>query len=233
MYYKFLAGTQAPVSSVLQNLGFSIESYNYKIDEVNICENFDENVLHGAGYYFADEENILNFLGYGMTVYDVIIPEDAKVISFIDEVPEIKTDKIILTNPRKVDIDFVKDIISKGGKISDTKISGVLLDLLKANEVEIAKLIFDFIDCNDINILDQITIADIPSKLPYEYIDKYSNATDAEVITYLYNEHKFKEQTYHLNFSDEKYILSKISKKLEKPIKQIIDEYYKEKGYER
>lgn len=227
MYYKFLNGDKSPVSGVLKELGFKEDSFTYKINEVNICDNFDENMLHGGGFYFADEKNILNFLGYGMTVYDVIIPEDAKIIKFTDEVDEIKSDKIILTNPRKVDKAFVEKMFNEGAVISDDKIVGVIHDLITQKEYDLAKIIFEKIDFNNEKLLDEITRLNIPSELLDTYKQVYSKATSPEVITYLYNIASYQNLYHHNKYSIENLVLSNIAKNVDKPIKEIINEYIK------
>ena len=224
MYYKFLDGNKSPVSSVLKELGFNDNAFTFEIDKINVCENFDETQMHGGGFYFLDEENILNFLGYGMTVYDVVIPNDANVIQFVDDVLEYKTDKIIITNPRKVDKEFVEEMLTKG-KISNKKIVGVIGDLIKKDENELAELVFGKIEPNDIDVADAIINSKISEEFPKTYIEIYSKTTSPAVITFLYNAARYKQKYEHMTTSLEANILGRISKNIDRPIKEIVDKY--------
>ncbi len=81
-------------------------NFNYKIDEVNIANNWNPNTFDPkemGGFNFSTEDKILRWLVRGDTVYDVIIPEDAEVIDCPSEsAPHgvFRSNKIILTNPR-------------------------------------------------------------------------------------------------------------------------------------
>lgn len=80
----------------------------YKINEVNIANNFNPNASSPkdiGGFNFSTEDKIFRWLVRGDTLYDVIIPEDAKVINVPSgSAPNgvFRTNKIILTNKRKV-----------------------------------------------------------------------------------------------------------------------------------
>ena len=57
------------------------------------------------GFAFSDETNILRYVSMGDTIYDVAIPNDALVFSYI--IPETNkpcfiTNKIIIEKPRKL-----------------------------------------------------------------------------------------------------------------------------------
>lgn len=97
-YVKVLFGTTSGANS----------SYNYKINEVNIAPNWNPKAKSGkdfGGFNFSVPEKILRWLHRGDTIYDVTIPEDAEVIDVVDSATPhgvFRTNKIILSNPRKI-----------------------------------------------------------------------------------------------------------------------------------
>ena len=81
-------------------------NFEYKIDEVNIADNWNPIALEPkemGGFNFSTEDKILRWLVRGYTIYDVIIPDDAEVVDCPSEsAPHgvFRTNKIIITNPR-------------------------------------------------------------------------------------------------------------------------------------
>ena len=59
------------------------------------------------------EDKILRFIFRGDTIYDVIIPKDAEVIKVDEEKGVFRSNRIIVTNPRKITEDMVIDIYKK------------------------------------------------------------------------------------------------------------------------
>ena len=86
--------------------------YEYKIDEVNVTNVWNPEAKSGkefGGFNFTTPEKLLRWLHRGNTIYDVIIPDDAIVIDVKDSATPhgvFRSDKIILTNPRKVTDDM-------------------------------------------------------------------------------------------------------------------------------
>ena len=84
------------------------DNLKYKIDEVNIANNFNPNANNPkemGGFNFSTEDKIFRWLVRGDTLYEVIIPEDAEVINVPSKsAPNgvFRTNKIILTNKIKV-----------------------------------------------------------------------------------------------------------------------------------
>ena len=82
--------------------------YEYKIDEVNIANIWNpnaENPREFGGFNFSVEDKIIRWLHRGDTLYDVIIPEDAEVVELEEGATPhgvFRSNKIIVTNPRKV-----------------------------------------------------------------------------------------------------------------------------------
>ena len=93
--------------------------YEYKIDEVNIANKWNPNAKRGkdfGGFNFSTENKILRWLHRGDTLYDVIIPEDAEVIDVVESATPhgvFRSDKIIITNPRKVTDEMAMDFYKK------------------------------------------------------------------------------------------------------------------------
>ncbi len=96
-YLKVMFGTKSGASG-----------FEYKIDEVNIAEYWNPNELDPkkmGGFNFSTETKILRWLVRGDTIYDVELPEEAEVIDCPSEsAPHgvLRTNKIIISNPRKV-----------------------------------------------------------------------------------------------------------------------------------
>ena len=108
-YLKVMFGNKSGASNKLE----------YKIDEVNICDNWNplaNDPKEMGGFNFSTEDKILIWLIRGDTIYDVIIPEDATVIDcFSESAPHgvFRTNKIIITNPRKVTDELAMDLYLK------------------------------------------------------------------------------------------------------------------------
>ena len=87
-------------------------NYQYKIDEVNIANNFNKDAKNPkdmGGFNFSNEENILRWLHNGNYIYDVIIPNDTTVIGIKECATPggvFRSNKIIVTNKRKVTDDM-------------------------------------------------------------------------------------------------------------------------------
>ncbi len=87
-------------------------NYEYKIDEVNVANVWNPNAKSGkefGGFNFSVPDKIVRWLHRGDTLYDVIIPDDAEVIDVVESATPhgvFRTNKIILTNPRKMTDDM-------------------------------------------------------------------------------------------------------------------------------
>ena len=81
----------------------------YKIDEVNVCDNWNPNATKGrdfGGFNYATDDCILRWLHRGDTIYDVEIPNDAENVKIEGATDVYRTNKIIIKNPRKIDDDL-------------------------------------------------------------------------------------------------------------------------------
>ena len=79
--------------------------FNYKLNEINIANNWNPKATSGkdfGGFNYCSEECILRWLHRGDTIYDVEIPDDAENIKIDGATTIFRTNKIIISNPRKV-----------------------------------------------------------------------------------------------------------------------------------
>ena len=82
------------------------KDFEYKIGEVNVASNWNPNAKNGkdfGGFNYCSEECILRWLHRGDTIYDVIIPDDAENVRLDGATTIYRTNKIIISNPKKVD----------------------------------------------------------------------------------------------------------------------------------
>ncbi len=80
--------------------------FQYKIGEVNVANNWYPNAKTGrefGGFNYTTEDCILRWLHRGDTIYDVLVPEDAENIKIDGATTIYRTNKIILSNPSKID----------------------------------------------------------------------------------------------------------------------------------
>lgn len=79
--------------------------FKYKLNEVNVSKHWNPSAEKGrdfGGFNYCSEECILRWLHRGDTIYDVEIPNDAENIRLDGAMTIYRTNKIIITNPRKV-----------------------------------------------------------------------------------------------------------------------------------
>lgn len=139
---------------VMDGLKSNAGGFNYKLNEVNIADNWNPKSLEPdkmGGFNFGTDDKILRWLHRGDTIYDVIIPEDAEVIKISDEKGVYRANKIIVTNPRKITDEMVIDLYKKT-TLSDKIIAQCLLTLIWRNRLEISKFIIkDRVNKDNVN----------------------------------------------------------------------------------
>lgn len=84
-------------------------NFTYKIDEVNVASNWNpkaDNPRDMGGFNYTTEDSILRWLHRGDTIYDVEVPSDAEIIKLEGATTIYRSNKIILSNPRKVNDDM-------------------------------------------------------------------------------------------------------------------------------
>ena len=126
---------------VMDGLKSNAGGFEYKIDEVNIANNWNPSSLDAekmGGFNFGTEDKILRWLHRGNTIYDVIIPDDAEVIKVDEEKGIYRSNKIIVTNPRKVTDEIVVELYKKSN-LSNKILAQCLLTLIWKNRLEISK----------------------------------------------------------------------------------------------
>ena len=131
--------------------------FQYKIGEVNAADNWNPTTFDPAkmgGFNFSTEEKILRWIHRGDTVYDVEIPQDAEVIDCPSpNCPHgvFRTNKIILSNPRKLTEDMVMEYYRKSDLPTKTYYQCLVVMLYK-NYINIAKkIIKEKVDKNNID----------------------------------------------------------------------------------
>lgn len=104
---------------VVDGLKSSAGNFQYKIDEINIASNWNpnaDNPKEMGGFSFSNEENILRWLIKGTIIYDVIIPNNTEVVKINHPATPngvFRSNKIILTNPRKITDEFALELYYK------------------------------------------------------------------------------------------------------------------------
>lgn len=82
------------------------KGFKYKIGEVNVASNWNPDAKNGkdfGGFNYCSEECILRWLHRGDTIYDATIPDDAENVRLDGATTIYRTNKIIISNPKKVD----------------------------------------------------------------------------------------------------------------------------------
>lgn len=94
-------------------------NFYYNIDKVTVANEWNPKStdFYGqGGLNFTNEENALRWISRGDTLYDVIIPDDAEVINVENsQTPNgiYRSNKIIVTNPRKVSDELTWELYKK------------------------------------------------------------------------------------------------------------------------
>ncbi len=140
---------------VMDGLKSNAGGFEYKLDEINISDNWNPKSLEPekmGGFNFCTEDKILRWLHRGDTIYDVIVPEDAEVILCNEEKGIYRSNKIIVTNPRKITDEMVIELYKKT-TLSDRIIADCLVTLLWKNRKEISKYIIkDRVNIDNIDL---------------------------------------------------------------------------------
>lgn len=95
------------------------KGFEYKVGEVNVTDNWNPTATNGkdfGGFNFSTEDKIIRWLHRGDTLYDVEIPSDAEVIDIVESATPhgvFRSNKIILSNPRKVTDEMALDFYRK------------------------------------------------------------------------------------------------------------------------
>ena len=156
---------------VMDGLKSNAGNFDYKLDEVNIAEKWNPKSKEPeemGGFNFGTEDKILRWLHRGDTIYDVIIPDDAEVIKVNEEKGIYRSNKIIVTNPRKITDEMVIDLYKKSN-LSNKIIAQCLLTLIWKNRIEISKYI----------IKDRVNLDNVD-----EILEEFSNYAGKQNMSY-------------------------------------------------
>ena len=128
---------------VMDGLKSNAGGFEYKLDEVNVANNWNpkaDTPEDFGGFNFSTEDKILRWLHRGDTIYDVIIPDDAEVILCNEEKGVYRSNKIIVTNPRKITDNMVLELYKKT-TLPNKVLADCLVTLLWKDRKEISKYI--------------------------------------------------------------------------------------------
>lgn len=117
--------------------------FEIKLNEINTSNKWNPNEIEPekmGGFNFSTEDKILRWLHRGDTIYDVIIPKDAEVILCNEEKGVWRSNRIIITNPRKITDKIVIELYKKT-TLSNKILAQCLLTLLWKNRIEVSKYI--------------------------------------------------------------------------------------------
>lgn len=131
--------------------------FEYKIDEVNETDNWNPNADNPkdfGGFNFSTEDKMLRWLLRGDTLYDVEIPNDAEIIECENKnTPHgvFRSNKIILTNPRKLNNALVMDLYLKSDLPDNTYFQCLTFLSLRDYDEVCEKIIKDKVNKNNVN----------------------------------------------------------------------------------
>lgn len=130
---------------VMDGLVSNAGGFSYQLNEVNISDNWNPNTINPkemGGFNFSTDDKILRWLHRGDTLYDVVVPDDAEVVLCDLEKGVYRSNKIIVTNPRKITDELVLELY-KINTLSDKVIAQCLVTLLWKSREKISKYIVD------------------------------------------------------------------------------------------
>lgn len=137
-YVKLMDGTKSNAG------GFEI-----KLNEIVIADKWDTSTFDPTimgGFNFSTEEKILRWIHRGDTLYDVDIPDDAEVIDCPSpNCPHgvFRSNKIILSNPRKLTEEMVMEFYKKSDLPEKTYYQCLVILSQFKNYTNVAKKIID------------------------------------------------------------------------------------------
>ena len=107
---------------VMDGLKSNASGEEFRLDEVITAKTWNPKETEPdkmGGFNFSTEDKILRFIFRGDTIYDVIVPNDAQMVTVSEEKGVYRADKIIVTNPRVITEDMVIDIYKKSTLTTD------------------------------------------------------------------------------------------------------------------
>ena len=128
--------------------------FEYKLDKVNIAKLWNPKTMEPdkmGGFNFGTEDKILRWLHRGDTIYDVDIPNGAIVILCDESKGVYRSNKIIVSNPKKITDDLVMDLYKKA-TLSNKILAECLVTLIWKDRIKISKsIINDRVNKNNVD----------------------------------------------------------------------------------
>ena len=158
------------VKVMFGNVSSADENLIYKIDEVNVSRNFNplaKDAKEMGGFNFSTLDKILRWLVRGDTLYDVSFPDDAEIIGIDSKAAPngvLRTNKIIISNPRKVDDDLAMYLYEKSNLPEESYYKSLAGLMIRGHYNTSLRLIRDRINKNNIkDTLNEINNFYVPS----------------------------------------------------------------------
>lgn len=130
---------------VMDGLKSNASGQEFKLDEVITANLWNPNEVEPekmGGFNFSTEDKILRYIFRGDTIYDVVIPNDAEVITVDENKGIYRSNKIIVTNPRTITEDMVIDIY-KNSTLAIDRYFQCIYCLLFRNYINASKYIIN------------------------------------------------------------------------------------------
>lgn len=132
--------------------------FEYKVGEVNVAESWNpkaDNPEEMGGFNFSVEDKIIRWLVRGDTIYDVEIPEDAEVITVDHPATPggvFRTNKIIVSNPRKITDEMVMELYKKSTIPEKTYFKAIAGCAIRGHMNTVMQMIKDKVNSKNIDV---------------------------------------------------------------------------------
>ena len=172
-YVKVIDGTKSNASG-----------FEYKLNEVNISNNWNPNAKNGkemGGFNYTTEDNVLRWLHRGNTIYDVTIPEDAEIVEVESKnCPHgvFRTNKIIISNPKQITEEIIIDLYKKSSLPENTYYQCLVTLLFKGHKDAVKYIIKDRININNIEFAIKEFENYISDNKIFNYYDLWEDAKE-------------------------------------------------------
>ena len=159
------------VKVMFGNVSSADENLTYKIDEVNVADNFNplaKDAKEMGGFNFSTLDKILRWLVRGDTLYDVSFPDDAEILGIDSKAAPngvLRTNKIIISNPRKIDDDLALYLYENSNLPEESYYKSLAGLMIRGHYNTCLRLIRDRINKNNIkDALNEINNFYVPSE---------------------------------------------------------------------
>lgn len=134
-------------------------NFEYKIDEINIANNWNPTTFDPkemGGFNFSTEDKILRWLIRGDTLYEVEIPEDAKIVNCPSKsAPNgvFRSNKIILHNPTPMTDELAMNFYLKSNLPEESYYKSLIGCAIRGYRNTCLAIIADKVNKNNINLV--------------------------------------------------------------------------------